>query len=202
VGPDYSIERPRLYNAYRQWCLDFGRIAPSDAVFGHNLRACRSELKATTRSAGNSRERYYAGIIMKGSMDHLDQEDESGPRGPWIRPLYYSAQERRDEHDPQTSTNPVVIRPSAMMLRRSLARTAPAMRTPTPTNESWPTTVPAPAPSASDLMPQSVIGVGESFRWSRAGHGVGAPAYENQEQNGGRCGNRNHKLAHIVLPLF
>jgi len=87
VGPDYSIERPRLYNAYRQWCLDFGRIGPSDAVFGHNLRACRPELKATTRSAGNSRERYYAGIIMKGSMDHLDQEDESGPRGPWIRPL-------------------------------------------------------------------------------------------------------------------
>jgi hypothetical protein len=58
------------------------------------------------------------------------------------------------------------------------------MRTPAPTNESWPTTVPAPAPSASDLMPQSVIGVGESFRWSRAGHGVGAPAYENQEENG------------------
>jgi len=70
------------------------------------------------------------------------------------------------------------------------------------TNESWRTTVPAPAAVACSLVPQSVIGVGESFRWSRAGDGVGAPACENQEEDGGGCGNRNHKRAHIVLPAF
>jgi len=76
------------------------------------------------------------------------------------------------------------------------------MRTPAATNESWPTTVPAPATSASDLMPQSVIGVGESFRWSRTGHGVRTPACENQAEDGGRCGHRNQKRAHIILPAF
>ena len=40
--PDYSIERYRLYQTYRQWCLDYGRIAASDAVFGRDLRALRA----------------------------------------------------------------------------------------------------------------------------------------------------------------
>ena len=60
--PESEIAVEALYQAYRQWCLDNGRVASNSATFGRDLRAARRGLNVVRHRP--SRCRFYSGVAL------------------------------------------------------------------------------------------------------------------------------------------
>lgn len=57
-----SVERDRLYGAWRRWCFDNGHEPGSQATFGRNLAAAVPDLGTTQPRVDSKRVRYYTRI--------------------------------------------------------------------------------------------------------------------------------------------
>ncbi|PND54443.1 NTP-binding protein [Mycobacterium sp. ENV421] len=62
LGHNVSVERDRLYAAWKRWCDDNGHEPGSQATFGRNLAAVVPDLGATQPRVGDKRIRYYTHI--------------------------------------------------------------------------------------------------------------------------------------------
>jgi putative DNA primase/helicase len=66
VGPGYSLETNRLFQAWTEWCGRVGREHPGTAqTLGRDLRAALPGLKTTQPREGDDRLRYYQGLRLK-----------------------------------------------------------------------------------------------------------------------------------------
>jgi putative DNA primase/helicase len=66
IGPGYSVEIDRLFQAWKAWCERHGRDHPGTTqTFGRDLRAALPELKTTQPREGDDRLRYYQGLRLK-----------------------------------------------------------------------------------------------------------------------------------------
>jgi len=65
-GPDHTVLRKTLFDAYRRWCQEAGRARVEDAAgFGRNLRAVLPSLGGGWQGSGSTRERTYEGIALQ-----------------------------------------------------------------------------------------------------------------------------------------
>ncbi len=66
IGPAETVACDQLYQAWRTWCDDFGRVHPGTAqTFGRDLRAAVPGLKVTQpREDGGRQRRHYEGITL------------------------------------------------------------------------------------------------------------------------------------------
>ncbi|MDQ3430756.1 MAG: phage/plasmid primase, P4 family [Actinomycetota bacterium] len=66
IGPGKTVACDQLYQAWRTWCDDFGRVHPGTAqTFGRDLRAAVPGLKVTQpREDGGRQRRHYEGITL------------------------------------------------------------------------------------------------------------------------------------------
>lgn len=66
VAPGAYIERAALFDAWKRWCEEQGRVHPGDAAtFGRNLRAVFPALGDAYPRTDEGRVRVYEGICLK-----------------------------------------------------------------------------------------------------------------------------------------
>ena len=66
-GPDVSVERDKLYNAWKNWCDDNGHEAGSQATFGRNLAAVVPDLGTAKPRVNTVQIRHYTHIALLGA---------------------------------------------------------------------------------------------------------------------------------------
>lgn len=62
TGPDHRVERDRLYDAWKAWCLDSGHEPGSRVTFGRNLAAAVPDLGTAQPRSNGGRVRLYLNI--------------------------------------------------------------------------------------------------------------------------------------------
>jgi putative DNA primase/helicase len=68
VAPGHTVPVELLYQAWRLWCDKVGRKEPgTKQIFGRDLRAAQPSLRITQTRDGDSRERNYEGIGLRGN---------------------------------------------------------------------------------------------------------------------------------------
>jgi putative DNA primase/helicase len=65
VGPDQSVDRKQIYQAYRQWCGEHGVYVKDEAHFGRDLRAALPNLGESQPRDGEGRHRHHVGIGLR-----------------------------------------------------------------------------------------------------------------------------------------
>jgi putative DNA primase/helicase len=62
VNGGHRIACKRLYDEWRQWCKEHGRLETSEQIFGRDLRAVVPSIAVSQPREGGGRVRYYEGI--------------------------------------------------------------------------------------------------------------------------------------------
>jgi putative DNA primase/helicase len=65
MGPDFEIEVDALYGALKIWAENNGHPKKTKQVFGRDLRAAHSAIRAVQRGPFEARYRVYSGIRLK-----------------------------------------------------------------------------------------------------------------------------------------
>lgn len=68
VGPEYTVDAPVLYEAWRRWCDRNGHERSTAQTFGRDLRAVLPDIQTTQRriGPGDERVRVYVGVTIAG----------------------------------------------------------------------------------------------------------------------------------------